>query len=177
VLFKPFTKLFGLLTYCICFPLWERSRWLSKENLWIAILEATKERWDTKGTHTALLRVLLLSFSDKARDVFDARWVFILETETLALKSGFVYQNPSISLKSRKSDRKMLIYLLYFTNCAHILKLSYCTFLNSEHNYIFTRNRNGRATSIYSFKGILYLEKLSVWCENCDRFVVLCHKK
>jgi hypothetical protein len=84
------------------------------------------------------LRVLLLSFSDKARDVLDARGVFILEAETLALKSGFIYQHSRVCLKSRKSDRKMFIYLLDFSDRAYVLKLGYGALLYSQHNYIFT---------------------------------------
>ena len=118
----------------------------------------------------------MLSFSDKARDVLDARGVFILEAEALALKSGFVYQHSRVCLKSRKRDRKMLIYLLDFADSAYVLKLGNGALLYSQHNDIFTRNSNGCAASVNSFEGILNLKELAVWCEDGDRFVVLCHK-
>jgi hypothetical protein len=121
MLLEPLTKLFRLFADRVSLPLGERSRWFSKEHLGLAILESAEERRDTERTNTTFLRVLLLCFSNKAGDVLDAWRVFVLEAETLALKSGFVYQHSCVRLQSRKCDCKMLINLLDFANRAHVL--------------------------------------------------------
>ena len=141
----------------------------------LSILESAEEATYSKGSDTTLLCVLLLRFSNEASHVLHWGFIFILETERLALDSGHVDKYSSVGLQASKSKHQVLVNTLNFTNSAWILKFSDTVLFYCQHDTVWTFESNSGRTSVYGLKSVLNLEELTVWRKYSDCFVVLGH--
>jgi len=138
-------------------------------------METGEEGRDAEGSCSTTLSILLLRFTAEACDVFECWLILVLEAETLTLKAYLIDENTGVSLESCKSEHQMLVNTLNLADGARVLKLCYSVFLNGKHNAVIANYCNSGTSAIYSFKGVLNLEELTVRRENSVCYVVRWH--
>lgn len=131
VLLQKFTHLLWISSTTLSSPLRERSRRVSVVQMRSSIhVKTCNQAAYSKRSHSSLLSVLLLSLSNKLRDVFNWRAVIVVKAIALALDAGFVSQNTAISSQSWVSHMNVIVKLYNFFHCPALLKLSYGFFLS-----------------------------------------------
>jgi hypothetical protein len=105
-------------------------------------------------------------------------WLFIIvESETLAFNSCLINKNSCIGLKTSESENNMFINFMNLSDCAWILQYCNCLLFNCKNYTVTSLDTNCSRATIDSFKGILYLEEITIWSKYSDSFIVCWHFK
>ena len=110
-------------------------------------IKTTDQRTNTKRSHSTFLGILLLSLSNKFRDILDWRTVIIIQTITLALDTCLVRKNTTISSKPRIGHMNVVIELHNFFNCPTLLQFRHCFFLHIRRDTSTARMTEDSVTS------------------------------
>jgi hypothetical protein len=95
-------------------------------------VEASQQAADAEGTHSALLRVLLLRFSDELGNVLDRRTVVVVEAVALALDSRLVCEDSSVGSEAGVGHVDVVIELHDLLDGFAVLQLGHCLLLSGE---------------------------------------------
>jgi hypothetical protein len=69
----------------------------------------------------------------------------------------------------------VLINLLDLSDSARVLELRNGVLLDCKYDAVFALEANSARTAVDSFESVLNLEKLAIWGENSDSFIVSGH--
>lgn len=129
--FQKLTNLLRVASAALSFPFREGTRRVGVVEMGFAdVVETGNEGTDAEGTNTSFLGVFLFGLSDMFGDVLDGRAVVIVKSVALALDTGLVCQDTSVSCQARVSHMDVVVELDDLLDCATFLQLSDCFFLN-----------------------------------------------
>ncbi len=114
----------------LSFPLWEWSWRVCIVEVWLSTwIKTSNQRTYTKRSYSTFLSILLLSFSNKFRNVLYRRTIIVIKAIALALDTRLVSKNTAICSEPWIGHMYMIIKLNYFFNSPSFLKFCHSFFL------------------------------------------------
>jgi hypothetical protein len=177
VLLEVLTQVLGVAPDGIGLPQGVGTGGLGHIKLGLFTFVTNHEGGDAEGADSSLLGIFLLGLGDEASNIFKRRLILKVESETLALKAGFVDKDSGISLETCESKHNMLINLQDLADCVRVLESSCCLLLNSKNDTVLSLDADSGRSTVHSLEGILNLEEVAIGGEDSYSFVVSRHCK